>query len=229
MSNLIKPFDPLEAGAELAIRQLPYGGSVIDAYRYFQNTRAHLFLTQLNLEGESLSGPDAGKLKDFVESDIGRDLLAEFAANAVSTSSRVAAVVLGIVYARCSAGKLEAEAAQRICSSLDGADDLIVDHFLLLCDRPEEDEANKEYPDAPYKTTILSQSVIDSEFAGRLTATDAISSVNELIRRRLFLPDYTFDRATPGHWTSIYGLSDTGQVVRDLVIEAKEALQNGTE
>ena len=211
---------------EITIGALPYGSTVLDAFRIFQETRAILFLENLKKYEDELEGEKKQKFLNFVESNNGKEILAEFVAKTISTSSKLVSIALALAYSKLSSNVISKGTALYICSALNGIDDELIDHFLLLCNKPEENQEEQGYGNPPYKIMILSQKLIDSdsELSNNLNAEQVISSVNELIRRRIFLPDYTFDRATPGHWTSIYGLSENGKIIREIILKAKTIL-----
>ena len=213
---------------QIAIEALPYGSTVLNAFRTFQETRAVLFLENLKKQEDLLEEKEKAKFNKFIESDSGKEVLAEFVAKTISTSSKLASIALAIAYSKHSSAIFDKSTALFICSAINGIDDLLIEHFLMLCDKPEEYNQKQGYTDPPYNIVIMSQKVIDEDesLSSRLNGEQLISSVNELIRRRIFLPDYTFDRATPGHWTSIFGLSQNGKIIRDLLFEAKSIINN---
>lgn len=228
MNDKRELFDPKSEWSEVALDaagvaldvaevSIPYWKEAVGAFGTIRKHRVHRFLATLNTLERGFAEQDKGAIKKHIESGPGQELLSDFVQSATSARSERHSFVLAFAYAERARGKMTEEQARYICASLDGLDETDLDRFLLLCDRPNSGESDHEYPNYPYRVEILSKEVLsgDKELAAAFSEESLIGFVNNMIRRNLFLPDYTFDRGTPGHWTSIYGLDSRAVIIRD--------------
>ena len=58
------------------------------------------------------------------------------------------------------------------------------------------------------------------------SAEDAFASINELIRRGMFLPDHTPSRVSGGGWFIVFGITDVSLRLREILLKAKSFISN---
>jgi hypothetical protein len=111
------------------IRLMPYAKHVHAAYRWIHGQRFKAFLSGLNAAADDLSREDRARFESYINSELGGEVLADFAEQAVRTRSRTALAALAILYAE---SETSIDRKAQTALSLEGISERSIDAFLLL-------------------------------------------------------------------------------------------------
>ena len=100
------------------------------AYQNRLTNRLELFFLSVNTAYERATREDIAKLNDYIESDIGQDMLANYAEVITKTSSKRAHMVMALLY--CADTDLKLDEIDQIIfvKALESIDDRLIDFFL---------------------------------------------------------------------------------------------------
>lgn len=203
---------------ETSLNEIPFIGSLSNAVDTYRKKRIHKFLVTLTDQFNSFSKSQQDELHKIIESEEGKDMLSSFAYNAVNSPSLRVSYALALIYSMYSVGQISETDARFYCSAINGLDDFLIDSYLTLCDLPAIFPSNYLGENAPFDVVVISQEFLNDnpELNISLSTEELFSVVNELINRRLFLPDFTFDRATKAEWTVIFGLNSKSNILKKI-------------
>jgi hypothetical protein len=201
---------------------LPYVMHVRNAYRWLSNTRMTIFLKSLDFSLNEILPESKERFEEYINSNMGREKLAEYSDTILRTSSRSCIAAMGILYSDSLNNKLFSEEFKRIaCFAFQGATEPLIDAFIALCDM------EPDVSESPYPLCILSEEKFrkDAKLRNVIgSPEDAFASVYELIRRGLFLPGHTPFRVAGTGWHIIFGVTDISRKLKSLLLEAKRYL-----
>ena len=200
---------------------VPYAKHVLTAYKFIRKKRFVLFLKAINAAEDELGEKERQRFAKYVNSNLGKELLSEYADTVLRTSSLTAIAALGILYADIRDSKYTPDFKRLACLAIQGSTDKLVDVFIALCSVAPESTGG------PYPVRSISQDIMGSnnELCRLIgTAEDAFAFVNELIRRGMFLPDHAPSRVGGGKWFVNFGCTDISHSLRDLMLKAKAFL-----
>lgn len=193
----------LEVGAKAVINKA--GNAMIEAYRNRINQRVSRFFEYLDTAYERITHEDLGKLHQYIESEQGQELLADYVDVITKTSSKRAQMAMVLIY--CDDNDLKFSDIDKVIfvKALESIDDLTIDMFLKCID-VEVGSSNE----TPYsRSSINNTNYKDYDINGWGQAGISIY-VNDLIQRRLLLPDPkvgAFASAGEGGWAVWFGVS----------------------
>lgn len=219
--SLIKYVDELPDDFDELAKLIPYLKVTWKAYKFVQQKRIVLFLKAMNETSGGANSKDKEKFSKYINSNLGKELLSEYADTAIRTSSIVAIAALGILYGDMDDSRYPAGFKRLACFALQGSTDHLVEAFVTLVDLPPSSTVG------PYPIHSLSQDTLESsQELERIigNAEDAFAYVNDMIRRGLFLPDYAPSRSAGGGWFINFGCTEISHNLRDLVLKAKDIL-----
>jgi hypothetical protein len=173
-----------------------------------------LFLKSIDFSTKPLFQAEKDKFDKYVNSKIGRELLAEYSDTVLRTSSEVAIVALGILYANTESEFYNFEFKRIACRAMEGETDILLEGFIFLCELDPKPEKG------PYLLHLLTQEFIESnpqakEIIG--SAEDAFALVDHLIRKGMLLPDHVSSRIGGDKWFINYGVTDISIKIKDLI------------
>ena len=219
--DIIQNIDPddLEGLSKL----VPYVKQAISAYQWVKQKRMTLFLKTLAKSEENLTEYQKEKLQKILSSEDGKELLAEYADSVIRTSSRTGIAALAILYGDVDDKKFRGAFKSLAALSLEGISEEAVDLFLALS---EGQRFSKLVDDkGPYKIYFCDNHFLsyfpDLNYLLNQPA-EIVAITNDLIRRRLLVPDHAYSRIGGGEVSIPFGLSETSILFQKLLKLARE-------
>lgn len=156
-TDLIKYLDEIPEDYEEFFKVIPYAKQAVSAYNWYRKRRISLFLKSIDFSTKPLPQAEKDKFDKYVNSKIGRELLAEYSDTVLRTSSEVAIAALGILYADTENEIHNLEFKRISCRALEGATDILLEGFIFLCELDPKPEKG------PYPLRLLTQEFIESD------------------------------------------------------------------
>lgn len=202
---------------------LPYVGSCSKAFNFFKRIRMKRFLKTLNNEVEKWPEKERKHFNNYIESKVGQTLLADYIDTTLLTSSKIAQAALALLYSDITNVVYSMRFKMLACQALRGCTDHLVEVFLLLISLDF-----KEYSQSPYIIRSIHQGE-ETQFPELFNLLDdpidIFTSVNDLIRRSILLPDYAGARlGDENHWSCLFGISKDTQKYHKLLSDAKQTM-----
>ena len=220
--QLMGYIDSLPEDYDEYFKAIPYAKHAISAFNWYRKRRIMVFLKSIDVASNSLQQEDKKKFEKYLNSNTGREILAEYSDSVLRTSSNTAIAALGILYADVNNDIYTDDLKRIACRAFEGATDGLLDSFVLLCDLETKPE------DGPYPLCHLRKEDFEAEQKLQETigtAEDVFALINELIRRGMLLPDYVPSRISSKQWFINYGVTDISIKLKDLIMKAKTYLE----
>lgn len=191
-----------EVAGKLVLKEL--GKKMYEAYQQRQTKRFHQFLSCIDVALDVLSTADANQLNQYIDTEEGIELLASFADTITTSNCKRVHMSLALLY--CGDRDLRFDDLDRkiFTSGVKGIDDETVDFFIKCCELEVHELNNIPYP----RASINNSNYMDFNFNGWQQAGVNIC-VNDLIQRRLLLPDPVVGGFSMGEagWAVWFGLT----------------------
>ncbi len=186
---------------------VPYVRSIAAAYTLVRKKRIIRFLKSIHKESNAW---DAGKKKKFeayIQSDVGTEILSDYADSVLLTNATLAHACLALLYADFEGDQYTQTLKLHIVSALRGCSNQylrVFVHLLKIDLSPQKDP--------PYGVRLITDGILTrapqlGAFVG--DETELLTVVDDLSRRGLLLPDHAGGRAgaTKPHWFYPFGVS----------------------
>lgn len=187
-SSLERTADKLDEFGGL-LNAIPYAEQVLFAVRWARIRRIRAFLRGLNGSVSTLSEEKKRTFDHFVRSELGRELLADYADAAIRSRSETAVAALAILFGDADNERFAQAFRAAAARALDGVDERTVSAFLLIM---ENVKGLPRIPDETYPTIALRDSVLESSASLAQWSKDGpewVVAVQDLVSRGLLLPD----------------------------------------
>ncbi len=208
---------------------LPYVQTCIKAYRWIRKKRIVHFLRTLNHALTQWDEKARKKFEEYVFSNIGQELLADYSDTVLLTASRISQSALALLYADIEHLEFAASFKKLASTSLRGCSDQLVELFIQLIELPLEEREEVPYPVRFIKRGDLGrftslQSYVETE-------EEVIVLTNDLIQRGILLPDHTSGRFSDreGNWFFVFGISTTTTTFLRLLKKARGMLEEDSQ
>ncbi|HLF37376.1 MAG TPA: hypothetical protein VI520_05525 [Anaerolineales bacterium] len=214
-----------EAGelAEVA----PYLKYVVGAYRWYRSFRARQFLRSLSSATQSFTSEQRQKFEQVIKSDIGSELLADYAEKVLRTSSRTAIAALALLYADVDDVTYSREFKRATMIALEGISEDRIDAFVELS-QVDEFIPDKNLPNVPYPVAVANDKLIAAlspEARELLESPELrITIISDLIRRGLLMPDFASARLGDGGVGMTFGITQQTARLRSVILHARQLL-----
>ncbi|MEY2665801.1 MAG: hypothetical protein RLZZ480_906 [Candidatus Parcubacteria bacterium] len=207
---------------------IPWVKTGAAAFKYVKKKRIENFFKSLNILQEDFNEVEKIKLKEYLTSDAGFNLLGEYIDKVHQTSSSIVSCALAILLVSESEDLYTDDFKLAAINGLVGIDDVTVDAFLELT-KPAFLERRLCDSGGPYPVYMVEVETANGETDPEKIAKHAemlIGYVNFLTVRGLLLPDYATSRLG-GEKTKIqpYGVGVRTKEYRDLLCNASELIK----
>jgi hypothetical protein len=220
--NVIKDMLPAEIDEIVDLfENLPKAGTIVKAIKYVKRKRIEHFFKTIDLALDDLPPDKKIRFNKYIEDEMGKEILNDFCDSVLTTSSKDAIAALGLLYADTDSAQYETDFKRLACYALRGITDDMMNGFMVLCNvKPFEEER------MIYKIVRLSQDIYEENDELRnifKTPENALALVDELIRRRMFLPDHTSMRfADSKKWSVCFGTTEKTILIHELIARARK-------
>ena len=194
---------------------------LLDAYKSRQVKRTEEFLRFVDLRYESMATDDQARLNEYINSEVGKEILADFADSITQTSSRRVRMATALLY--CQDFELDFSKSEKITfvSAIKDLNDDMVDFFLKTC------QLECQTVDLPYPRAGIHHNNhrLFHECGWDEEATFVY--VNDLIRLRLLLPDPKSFSVAAGNsrgWAVWFGVTNRSLRIASLLNKAESLL-----
>jgi len=192
---------------------------IIKACIAYKEHQLEQFLKNIDMRYEALNTENQAEFVAVVESYKGKELLAKFAETVITTNSERATMALALLYCNDLDNPLDELERYIFVRAMKGIDDDQIDFFLKAVD---VEVVSHSDPSLPYERTgISSNNVGDFDFHD-WGAEGVHVFINDLINKRLLLPDPSTAPATasePG-WAVWYGVTEKSKKFASLLRKA---------
>ncbi|MGY8871564.1 MAG: hypothetical protein ACKVJE_14090, partial [Pseudomonadales bacterium] len=191
------------------------------ALKTIQKNRVSTFLKCVDLRYDVMSIAEQSQLNEYITSDSGQEILADFSGSIMKTSSQRALMALAILY--CKDPDFEFDEIQKrvFVSAMNGmTDDLL--NFFIEASKLETQQGNFPFP----RAGIYSKNIDDFKIKG-WNEEAVFININELIGLRLLLPDpqaFSAEAVIHSGWTVFFGITDTSRKIASLIQKASALL-----
>jgi len=202
----------------------PYIKLGMKAFTLVKNKRIKLFFKSLTVIENNLNDNQKKKLKKYINSKDGMNILGEYIDSVHQTSSQIANCALAILYADSDNETYDKPFKISASDSLRGIDNETVEVFLQITD-PIFLSRRQTKGDLPYPVYITDIENIDGEknpkqFSAQLEML--ITYIHTLMTRGLILPDHATSRLGGDYpKAQPYGVGVSSKKYRKLLIRAK--------
>jgi hypothetical protein len=233
MDNLIpdKAKDILNYGDEFSglAEILPWVKTGSAAYKFLKRKRIENFFKSLEDIRSNLNQSDSQRLKTYLATETGFDLLGEYIDKVHQTSSTIVSCALALLLVSESVDKYSKDFKLAAVNGLIGMDDETIKAFLELT-KPDFLARRFCDNDGPYPVYIVDIETADGETDPKKFSAHTemlISYVHLLTIRGLLLPDYSTGRYGGGA-TKLqpYGVGIRTTEYRKLLIEAIDLMSS---
>lgn len=215
----------------------------IDGFRKIleavRRRRIYWLIQSMGLDNKNPSEKYKEEFLNFIENERGQEQLEEFIDASLKTSSKTGIVAMGLLFSDLEHGNYDEDFRRLSCKALQGITEDLINSFLPLCklepvgangmtwmaDTTTAKATESVEPDSPYKVVQLNASIIDKNQTLKdavKSSEDAFASINELIRRGMFLPDHATSRIGSNKgWSLYFGVTDFSLMLQDLLLKAK--------
>jgi hypothetical protein len=184
----------------------------------------------LNGSVGGLSKEKRQKFDDLVRSDLGRELLADYADAAIRSRSDTAVAALAILFGDSDNERFDTHFKGAAARALEGVDERMLTAFLVLMANVKE---LPRVPDEAYLTVALRNSVVESNVALKRWSSDGsewVSAVQDLVSRGLLLPDVQAGMRLGDEnqtWCSYFVVGGSSEAYARLLAEARGFVGTG--
>lgn len=193
-----------------------------NAFGKRQKRRLQEFSQYFEITYERMTDGDKQKLNQFIESDEGEELLADYAESILKISSSRVMMAMALLY--CNQTEFTAiEKATLIIASKSLNNDL-VDFYLKTHSQEKYKNDN-----LPYFRCSFSTSDCDSFTNEEWDEETVAIYIDELIKLRLLLPDpltHSVYAGSDDSWSIYYGISNKTQKIVNLLVKSEALLTN---
>ncbi|WP_394151081.1 hypothetical protein [Vibrio maritimus] len=194
---------------------------LLEAYKSRQVKRVEEFMKFVDLRYESMASVDQVKLNDYINSETGQEILANFADSITQTSSRRVRMATALLY--CQDCELDFSKSEKITfvSAIKDLDDDMVNFFLKVC------QLERQTVGLPYPRAGIHH---NNHYLFRDCGWDEEATfvyINDLIRLRLLLPDPKSFSVVAGDgtgWAVWFGVTDRSLRIASLLNKAESLL-----
>lgn len=186
------------------------------SYQSRQRGRVETFMEYVDLRYSHMSPDDQKILNRYIASDIGQDILAEFADSITQTSSKTVQMALALLYCKDTDHDFSDSERKVFVSAMIGMTDDLLNFFLEVTNL-------KLQPAAPYKRAGIHSENVE-HFLQRGWDEEAVFVyINDLIRTHLLLPDpvTSFGYHDPDKWGLWFGITTRTLKMARLLAKAK--------
>lgn len=205
---------------------IPYVKSFVGAVSWFRRYRARAFLKSLKHTADEFSDDKREKFEKVLRSKEGAEILAEYAETAIRTASITAIAALALLYADTENEMYSPEFKLSSALAFQGLTDSHIDAFLALS-KADNFISEENLPNMPYPVVVASDNLVASldDYPDHMvTAETRVSLINDLISRGLLLPDYASARLGDGGVGVTFGVGESTEKYRQLLLKAKTLL-----
>ncbi len=199
---------------------LSTGKSIYDllsySYQSRQRKRVDTFMKCVELRYNYMSPTDQTVLNDYIASDVGQDILAEFADSIIQTSSKTVQMALALLYCKDTEHEFSCSERKIFVSAMIGMTDDLLNFFL-------EVTTLELQAAAPYRRAGIHSDNIE-KFAQQGWSEEVVYVyINDLIRIHLLLPNpvTSFGWHNPGKWGLWFGITTRTLKMARLLEKAK--------
>ncbi|WP_428637306.1 hypothetical protein [Shewanella sp.] len=192
------------------------------AYQTRQQSRVEVFLKSIDLCYETMTTESQAKLKKYIESETGQDILAKYADTVLQTSSRRAHMALALLYCGDPDFLLEGMDLNIFVGAMVGISDDQIDFFQMAVKVKCQEES------LPFPRAAIHNQNCDSFVDKGWDAESIFVYVHDLIRRRLLLPDsdnYQSQCSSGEGWAVWFGITNKSRKMSNLIEKASALLE----
>ena len=196
---------------------------LVDGYRSLRSKRADNFFTYVDLRYDALSVDDKRKFNDYVRSVEGKEILASYADSIIGTPSDTVRMAFAILYCKDADFYFTDVDTFIFIHAMQGISDDAIDFFIEASKLPNSDGPS------PYPRSYIDESRMDSFRSNGWGVEGIYVYVNDLIGRRLLLPDPAPEFSAgrhDGQWAVWFGVSSKSKRMANLLIKAKVLIEN---
>jgi len=190
------------------------------SYQSRQRKRVETFLKCVDLRYSSMSLEDRKTLDEYIHSDIGQDILAEFADSITQTSSETVQMALALLYCNDTEHDFSDAETKTFVAAMIGMTDDLIDFFLEVSTLDQQAAT-------PYNRAGIHSNNVE-RFSQRGWNEETIYVyTNDLIRSHFLLPDpvTSFGYHDPDKWGLWFGITDRTLKVARLISKAKMLIE----
>ena len=198
------------------------------AYRLARTRRIRAFILRLDAVTQEMSEADRRLLTDYVKSETGFQLLADYAEAVVRATSQTAIHALAILYSDAEDQAFTASFKAKAARAVDGIREPIIDAFLtIMRSRESLSTAPTNGPGQVYslRDTDPSTPTLPAELAD--DGETWVPSIAELVHRGLIAPDPTEGRRlgdSNEEWSCIFSVTSDSECFFDLLEAARGSI-----
>lgn len=211
------------------LKVFPYAKKAFTAYRWVKNRRVKVFFRALDATLDSVNDRDRARFARIVDSEEGRELMAEYCDSVLRTSSRTACAALGILYADVDNEAYSEDFKKAACFGLQGISEDAIDLFLKLlqiaADKPRRERK-------PYWVHTVTEGEWEGHGSGRshIPAESVAPYTHDLINRGLLRPNpgTPFGIPVPNNWQVAFGTGGLTKQFQALLTQARKFLEKNS-
>lgn len=234
MSNDVPDFRALVASVEQAAQDVDfaglaqtfkYGKNVIAAYKWWRLRRVRTFLHGIGASVDDLPHEDRVRFDQYINSEEGGELLADFVERVVRNRSRTALAVLAVVFAT-PADQSDYEWKAETAAAFDGIPERNIDAFLALYGARE---AIFHAHTQDLSVTNETVELVPALRAIQLIPYEWVAVIDDLVSRGLFGRDpVSAGRIGGGHtWSRYFIATPNTDRYAVLLLKARRCLESG--
>ncbi|MGI9950648.1 hypothetical protein [Vibrio hyugaensis] len=186
------------------------------SYQSRQRKRVETFMKYVELRYSHMTPDDQKVLNQYINSDIGQDILAEFADSITQTSSKTVQMALALLYCKDTEHDFSDSERKVFVSAMIGMTDDLTNFFL-------EVTRLKVQPSVPYKRAGIHSDNVEHFLQHGWDEEAVFVYINDLIRTHLLLPDpvTSFGYHDPDKWGLWFGVTARTLKMAGLLSKAK--------
>lgn len=193
-----------------------------NTYQSRKIKRAELFFQYVDLRYDVMSIEEKKEFQIYVNSELGKDILANFADSITQTSSQIAVMALALLYCRDSDFDYSESEIYRFVSAMNGITDDLLNFYLEIVKLNSD-----EY--MPYNRSEIHNQNAHQILSEEWDVETLSIYINDLTRRYLILPDpktSAFGYAgNANDWSFGFGVTDRVLKMASLVRKAKNMIE----
>ena len=211
------------------LTKLPYFKHVVSALQWARRKRIKTFLYGLDGAKSELSEADRARFEAFINSDAGRELLAEYADAAVRARSETAIAAFALLYSDPTDSLFDRDFKASAALALDGISERVIDAFIVLM---SEREALPKTPDrGPYPVFVLRDTpgtMPDALCRWSTRGNEWLAAIHDLVAREILRPDASAGMRLGDEnqtWCCYFGVDRTSEAFAALLMQARRYLR----
>lgn len=215
----MEPMISVATGLRLASK---LGDFLGEAYRSRRTARVKNFLHYVDLRYEVLLDDDREKFIGYVSSEEGQEVLASYTDAILGTQSEVVRMAIAMLY--CNDSDFDFADMDRFIflNAMQGISDDTIGFFIEASKQPNSDGPS------PYPRSYIDESRMESFRSNGWGVEGIYVYVNDLIGRRLLLPDPAPEFSNgrhDGQWAVWFGISNKSRKMASLLAKAKVLIE----